>query len=136
MVKYKVFDNKRNCWVKDNVCIAPNGDVLDIRNMPFGMVKLSKAQDEKYTIYYSTDTFDMHGTRIYEGDVCKFVNSDDYLVVAYAEQHASYYLFDEIKEQYYPLNSASCKQIEIIGHVRQTYGEPDRPYLIKRGGAD
>lgn len=136
MEKYKVFDNKENHWVKDDFYIAPNGDMFISKKMPFGTARLSKAQNERYAIYCSVDVFDMHGTRIYEGSVCKFADSDDYGVVAYAEQHASYYLFDEKNEQYYPLNAAACKQLEVIGHVRQTYGLPDQPYLIKRGGID
>ena len=133
MERYMVFDNNDNCWVKDGFYIAPNGDMFIARKMPFGTTMLSKAQDERYTIYCSLDIFDMNGTRIYEGSICRFANSNDYGVVAYTEQHASYYLFDEVNEQYYPLNSSACKQIEVIGHVRQTYGSPDRPHLIKRG---
>ena len=136
MKRYKVFNNKEKHWVKDNVYIAPNGDIFDLRKMPFGMVKMSKAKDEKYTIYYSTDVFDMHGTRIYEGDICRLSESDTYGVVAYAEQHASYYLFDEKNERYYPLNTAACQQIEVVGHVRQTHGISDRSYLVKRGGVN
>lgn len=120
---YRVYDKKKERWVKDGIYLTPNEDLSTSTKALFGTEKLSLASNQRYVLQKSIGLKDMRKVSIFEGDIASVTicNENEELivigVVAYYPDHASYYLFDYQNAKYYPINSEICKHLEIIGNV-------------------
>lgn len=114
---FKVFDKKEKCWIEEDIYLSPNNDLFISAKTLFGTEKLHLVSDKRYICQQDVGLSDVYDCLIYEGDICKIEHLDVVGVVAYASEHASYYLFDDKNLKYYPLNEEYCKQMEIIGNV-------------------
>lgn len=114
---YRIFDKVENKWIEENIYIAPNDDIFISKKALFGAEKLSLVSSQRYIYQKDTGLFDCDNNPIYEGDICKFEQSEITGLVAYSPEHASYYLFDYDNSNYYVLHFESCKQVKIIGNI-------------------
>ena len=122
---YRVYDKKSECWVRENVYISFNKDLLIGKKHLFNTLKLSRSSSDKYIIQESIGLEDANKRFIYEGDIAKVevtdeVNNTTFIVtgvISYYTDHACYYLFDYQNNKYYPLSKKICEKMEIIGNV-------------------
>lgn len=114
---YRVFDKFEQKWIKENVYLAPNDDLFISKKALFGTEKLSLVSSERYIYQKDTGLSDCNNKLIYEGDICKFEQSEIVGLVAFSPEHASYYLFDYDNFKYYVLNLESCKQVKVVGNI-------------------
>lgn len=114
---YKIYDTNEKSWVKDNVYLAPNGDIYIAKKTLFGTEKLSLVSSQRYISLNNIRIFDKNSKPIFEGDICKIEAVNAIGVVGYTEEHASYYLFDYNNSKYYSLGFDKGKEIEIIGNM-------------------
>lgn len=122
---YRVYDKKDECWVRENIYLSFNKDLLVAKKSLFNTLKLSLASDRRFILQESIELKDKKKRLIFEGDIVKVetTNEDNKTttvvtgVVAYYPNHAAFYLFDYQNSKYYPITSDITKYMEIIGNV-------------------
>ena len=117
---YRVYDNKKRCWVRDDFFISPNGDmyVFDKHIFQKFSHKLVLVPEQRFTVQHGIGMNDRNGKQIFEGDICKITARNVIGVITYIPQHASYYLLDDKNLKYYPLYEKLIgEQVEVIGNV-------------------
>lgn len=120
---YRVYDKKKNHWVKEGIYLSPNEDLSTSTKALFGTEKLSLVSSQRYILQKDIGLKDMRKISIFEGDIASVTiyNENKEMtvvgIIAYYPDHASYYLFDYQNAKYYPINSEVCKHLEIIGNV-------------------
>lgn len=114
---YRVYDNKAKKFIRENIFLAPNGDIY-IYKKSFFRDKLTLVSEIRYIWQKDIGIMDKNRKLIFEGDIVKIAELDVVGVVAYAEQHASYYIFDDKNNAYYPFDVESVNErIEVIGNI-------------------
>lgn len=122
---YRVYDKKDECWVRENIYLSFNKDLLVAKKSLFNTLKLSLVSDSRFILQESIELKDKKKRLIFEGDIVKveIVNEEDKVttvvtgVVAYYPDYAAFYLFDYQNSKYYPITSDITKYMEIIGNV-------------------
>ena len=90
---YRVYDKKKKKWVKDNICLTPDGELLKSNPTVFGGAKLSHASQDRYAYLEDIDLCDKNGTLIFVGDYISAEVADNRVVkgvVTYAKELSSY----------------------------------------------
>lgn len=116
---YRVYDTKKNRWVKEGIYLSPNSDLSTSQRALFGAEKLSLVSTQRYILHRDIGLYDINKRLIFEGDIGKVENENISVtgLIAYHADHASFYLFDYINSKYYILTSEVCKNMEIIGNI-------------------
>lgn len=113
----RVFDNKRKEWISEDIFLAPSGDIFIYKKGLF-RDKLKWVSKNRYIWQKDIGVIDKNGKHVFEGDIIKIAEIDVVGVVAYAEEHAAYYIFDAKNNAYYPFDVQGVNErIEIIGNV-------------------
>lgn len=133
---YRVYERESKHLVRDNVFLAPNGDIY-VSSQGFiaeklDLNKLDLVSNEDYIWQKSIGVFDKFGKMIFEGDIVKaritkrvynnnieeIVESDEICVVSYIPQHASYYMFNRKNHSYYSFDIENISErIEVVGNI-------------------
>ena len=133
---YRVYEKETKHLVRDNVFLAPNGNIY-VSSQGFiaeklDLNKLDLVSNEDYIWQKSIGIFDKFGKMIFEGDIVtariakrsyennveEVIESDEICVVAYLPQHASYYMFNEKNHAYYSFDIENISErIEVIGNI-------------------
>ena len=113
---YRVYDIQKREWVRNNIYISPNGDLYIEKNTLFGK-RLKLASQGRYVVHRSTETIDIHNVEIYEGDICISESLNIVGVVVYSMYDTTYYLYNDIRNEYYSLATEDAKDIKVIGNV-------------------
>ena len=127
-LEYRVYDNEKKCWVKENVYLTPEGELFLIKRSVFGWTKLPLilSQEERYVYHRAIDLWDKNQELIYEGDYIKAQVDENKIVVglvAYAHELSAYVILCVDSDEFYTLGSEVCEYIEKIGNVFDGYKE-------------
>ena len=121
---YRVFDKRKNRWVRDDIFLTQSGMLCKIKRGIFGRSKIVLLYDDEYIYHNAIELTDREGRAIFEGDIVKaYINGDDEKVlpiiaeIAYIYQLASYVLLDYATGYYYSLGEEQCNFVEVIGNV-------------------
>ena len=123
---FRVYDNKLKEWCNDMFCVSSDGDLYIVEHSKFGKDKIRLVSDDRYTYQNDIGTYDMNGNLIFEGDIISnHIEPGLIGVVAYAPEHASYYVFDKKNLEYYRLTKSdpdlkiegTLEKMEVIGNV-------------------
>ena len=98
---YRVYDKQQKKWIKQNVYLSPEGDLILTKPglFKFHSIKLVPSCRYAYQMYIGLT--DKTGKKIYEGDICE---TDEFTgVVVYYPDHSRYFLIDYLNNRYYPL---------------------------------
>lgn len=124
---YRVRDTLKDCWIKDNVYLSPDGELFLIKKSVFGMVKVPLALDATRYIYHrAIDLWDKNQKQVHEGDYIKAQISEDRSVVglvAFAVELSAWVILCDDSDEFYTLGSETTEFIEIIGNVFDGYKE-------------
>lgn len=136
---FRVYDNEKKTWLRDNVYLNPNGELFLIKQAIFGMAKVPLALDsERYIYHEDIGLTDKAGREVFEGDYIRAVvgkvdendeNSEDKVeigLVSYAHELSAYVILCVDSDTFYTLGSSVCEYIEIIGNVFDGYDELNR----------
>ena len=122
---FRVYDNKRKEWVKDDIYLSPNDELFLIKKSLFGMVK-TPLDSDIYVWHKDIDLYDKNNVLVYEGDFIKAKVSDDKEVigvVAYAFDLSSYVILCVDSDEFYTLGSQVSSLIEVVGNVFDSYNK-------------
>lgn len=118
---YKVYDKQEKAWIKNNIFLSPDGELCEIKESFWGLVKTKMLLDlERYVYQRDVGLFDKHETLIYEGDFIQAqVDKDKTIngVVVFAPELAAYIILCDDTNEYFVLGTEVCKYIEVIGNV-------------------
>lgn len=126
-MEYRVYDNEKKCWIKDNIYLNPDGELFLIKQSLFGMVKVPLALDlERYVYHRAIDLWDKYGKLVYEGDYIRAQVDENTSVigmVAYAQDLSAYVILVESTQEFFTLGSETTEFIQVIGNVFDGYEE-------------
>ena len=122
---FRVYDNEKKEWVKENIYLNPNGDLFLIKQSLFGMVKVPLALDANRYIYHKAiDLWDKNQKQVHEGDYIEAEVADDRVViglVSYAHELSAYVILCVDSDEFFTLGSETTEYIEVIGNVFDGY---------------
>lgn len=116
---FRVYDKKRKKFVKDNIFLTPDGELVESKKSLFGN-KLTFVSQDRYVYQRYIELEDKNGNSIYIGDHIKALVADDREVVGivtFASELSSYVILCFDTYEYFVLNESVCDRIEIIGNV-------------------
>ena len=124
---YRVYDNERKVWLKDNIYLNPDGELFRIKKLIFRMVKVLLAlSQDRYVYHKSIDLWDKNGVLVYEGDYIRASvaeNKEVIGLVCYAHELSSYVILVESTQEFFTLGSEVTEYIEVMGNVFDGYKE-------------
>ena len=122
---YRVYDNDKKVWLKDNIYLSPNNELFKIKKSVLGMVKtLLILSQDRYIYHQDIMLNDKNDTLVYEGDYILAKVAEDKEVVglvAYAHELSSYVILCVDSDEFYTLGSNVSSEIEVIGNVFDGY---------------
>ena len=126
---YRVYNIEKKKWIKDNIFLAPNGDLYVLKKSLFGRQKIVPISDEDYVIHKDIELYDKNGDVIYESDYVKASVAEDRTViglVTYAYELAAYIILCMGSGEYFTLGQDVCEFIKVIGNVFDGYDEEEQ----------
>lgn len=122
---YRVYDKKETTWVKENIYLAPNNDLYLAKKNLLGNMTLSLISDNRYVHQIDTGLLDKNKQLIFEGDICKAIQSGMVGLISYSSDYGAYVFLDYTEYKWYPLGKEIClNNIEVVGNIF------DNPELI------
>ena len=124
---YRVYDNERKVWLKDNIYLNPDGELFRIKKLIFVIIKTPISLSfDRYIYHKSIDLYDKDGILVYEGDyILANVAEDKEVIglVCYAHELSSYVILCTNSDEFYNLGSEITEYIKVIGNVFDGYKE-------------
>lgn len=124
-MEYRVYDNEKKCWIKDNIYLSPDGDLFLIKKSAFGWTKVPLSlSEERYVYHRAIDLWDKNNVRIYEGDYIQAQVEEDKSVVGlvtFAHELSSYIILCVDSDVFYTLGSEVTNHIQVVGNVFDGY---------------
>ena len=124
---FRVYDNERKEWLKDNVYLGVNGELFKIKQSLFGMVKVPLVlSGDRYIYHRDINLQDKNGQEIFEGDYIQAKIDEDKEeigLVAYAHELSAYVILCVNSDTFYTLGSNVSSEIQVIGNVFDGYEE-------------
>lgn len=124
---YRVYDNEKKCWIKDNVYLSPDGELFLIKRSAFGWTKLPLAlSQERYIYHKAIDLWDKNEKQVFEGDYIQAqVDKDKSVIgmVVFAQELSAYVILCVDSDEFYTLGSDVMDLIQVIGNVFDGYKE-------------
>ena len=118
-MSYRVYDKKKKKFVKDNMLLTPDGELLQATKTLFGN-RLSFVSQERYVYQKAIDLSDKDGTPIYIGDYLEAQVAEDKIVqglVTYADELSSYIIICFDTDEFFTLGTQVCSYIKVVGNV-------------------
>lgn len=124
---FRVFDDKKKCWVQDDIYLSHDGELFLIKRPAFGLIKMPLAlSQDRYIYHESINLQDKNGEEVYEGDyILAKVDEDRTVVglVVFAQELSAYIILCVDSDEFYTLGNAVTEFIEVIGNVFDGYEE-------------
>lgn len=124
---FRVYDNYKKAWIKNNVYLSPNGELFLIERSAFGWTKPPIAlSPERYVYNRAIDLFDKNNVQVFEGDYIQANVSEDKTVVglvAFAHELSSYVILCVDSDEFYTLGSEVTEFIQVVGNVFDGFKE-------------
>lgn len=116
---YRVYDNEKKHWVKEDIFLSPTEDVIMFFNSLFGRKKPSLVPSSRYVYQRDIELLDKNDVLMYEGDIVQGDTTDIHFIgiITYLSQLASYVVLDYHTGKYYSLGEKQRKLIKIIGNI-------------------
>ena len=122
---YRVYDNEKKCWVKDNIYLTPDGELFKIKQSLFGIIKMPLAlSQERYIYHRDIELYDKNNELIFVGDYLKAKVDEDKEVVGlvtYAHEISAYVILCVDSDEFFTLGSEVTEFIQVIGNVFDGY---------------
>lgn len=116
---FRVYDKKKNRWVKDSILLTPDCELIESKKSLFGN-KLTFVDENRYVYQKFIGLHDKNGTPIYIGDHLEAKVAEDRTVkglVIFAEELSAYIILCFDSDEYFTLGTEICQYIEVIGNV-------------------
>lgn len=127
---YRVYDNEKKCWVKENIYLSPDGELFLIKRSAFGWTKLPLVlSQDRYIYHKAIDLWDRENIQVYEGDYIQAQVDENKTVVgvvAFAHELSAYVILCVGLEEFYTLGSEVTEHIQVIGNVFDGYKEVEQ----------
>lgn len=123
---YRVYDNKYKKWIKEDICLRPDGELMMIKKSTFGLVKLTPLSSSRFIYHRDINLYDKDGVLVYEGDYIRARVAEDREeigLVSYAHELSSYVILCVNSDVFYTLGSDVSSEILVIGNVFDGYEE-------------
>lgn len=124
---YRVFDTQKKKWINKNVYLSPDGELLVVKRLLFGVFKVFQTlPQDRYIYHKAIDLWDKRQHQVYEGDYILAQVSEDKSViglVAFATELSSYVILCVDSDEFYTLGSNVSSEISVIGNVFDGYKE-------------
>ena len=119
---YRIYDKEKKCWVRENIFLAPNEDMVMLTKGLFGRKKLSLVPSSRFIFQRDTNLLDKNNVLIYEGDIVQSTDANYIGIVTYIQEATAYVILDYHDYKYYLLGYSSLEEgrsdiIEVIGNV-------------------
>lgn len=121
---FRVYDNKEQKWVKDDIYLNPNDELFMVKKSLLGSQTLNLLSQYQYIFHKDIGICDKNNNLVYEGDYIKAQVEENRAViglVAYATELSSYIILCVDSDEFYTLGSEVSSEIEIIGNVFDGY---------------
>lgn len=118
-MSYRVYDKKKKRWVKDDIYLTPDGELLQATKSLFGN-KLTFVSQDRYVYQKSIELNDKNDVPIYIGDYLEAKVAEDKTIcgmVTFAAELSAYIILSFDTDEYFTLGTEVCEFIEVIGNV-------------------
>ena len=116
---YRVWDKKKKHFIKDNIYLNPDGELIESKKSLFGN-KMTFVDQNRYVYQRSIGLPDMNGKEIYIGDYLEARVADDRVIrgiVTFAEELSAYIILCFDSDEFFTLGTDIVQYIKIIGNV-------------------
>ena len=116
---YRVYDKKRKKFIKDNIFLTPDGELVESKKSIFGN-KMTFVDQNRYVFQKSTSLSDKDDVEIFVGDYLEAVVADDRVIkgmATYAEELAAFIILCFETNEYFVLGQSVCDRVKIVGNV-------------------
>ena len=122
---FRIYDNEKMEWVKEDVYLNSNGELFLIRQSLFGMIKTPlMLSQHRYVFNKAIDLYDKNNLQIFEGAyICARVEENKTVIglVVFAQELSAYIILCDETNEFFTLGSQVCDRIEVIGNVFDGY---------------
>lgn len=118
-MSYRVYDKKKKRWVKDDIYLTPDGELLQSTKSLFGN-KLTFVSQDRYVYQKAIELNDKNNVPIYIGDYLEAKVSENKTIsgmVTFANELSAYIILSFDTDEYFTLGTEVCEFIEVIGNV-------------------
>lgn len=118
-MSFRVYDRKKKKFIKDNIFLTPDGELVEPKKSLFGN-KFTFVDQDRYVYQKCIDLNDKNGTPIHIGDYLEAQVAEDRVVqgiVTFAEELSSYIILCFDSGEYFTLGTDVCDYIEIVNNV-------------------
>ena len=118
-MSYRVYDKKKKRWVKDDIYLTPDGELLQSTKSLFGN-KLTFVSQDRYVYQKAIELNDKNDEPIYIGDYLEAKVAEDKTIcgmVTFANELSAYIILSFDTDEYFTLGTEVCELIEVIGNV-------------------
>lgn len=118
-MSYRVYDKKKKKFIKDNMLLTPDGELLQATKTMFGN-RLSFVSQERYVYQKAIELEDKDGKQIFVGDYLEAQIADDKIVqglVSYAPELSSYIILCFETDEFFAIGTQVADRIKVVGNV-------------------
>lgn len=118
-MSYRVYDKKKKRWVKDDIYLTPDGELLQSTKSLFGN-KLTFVSQDRFVYQKAIELNDKNDVPIYIGDYLEAKVAEDKTIcgmVTFANELSAYIILSFDTDEYFTLGTEVCEFIEVIGNV-------------------
>ena len=118
-MSYRVYDKKKKRWVKDDIYLTPDGELLQSTKSLFGN-KLTFVSQDRFVYQKAIELNDKNDVPIYIGDYLEAKVAENKIIkgmVTFANELSAYIILSFDTDEYFTLGTDVCEFIEVVGNV-------------------